>query len=95
VERPQLQGAARSRDSGTGADLAQGNLSQIQVLRQTGELQFHLHQADERGLRGVHQGIRQGAGHHQPLQHRAEFRPYRPHEGGDAECMRLCHVIQL
>ena len=63
--------------------------------RYKGELQFHLHQADERGLRGVHQGIRQGTGQHQPLQHRAESRPYRSCEGGDAECMRLCHVIQL
>ena len=51
-------------------DMAERDLSEIQVFRQTRKLQFHPCPAYESGFRGVYQRVRQSSGRNQSLLYR-------------------------
>ncbi len=95
LERPQLQGTARAGNRGTGTGMAQGDLSGIQVLRQTGELPLHPYPVDESGFRGVHQRVWKSSRRCQPPSY--PFRQILDGQGkrSNDEYLRFHHVVQF
>ena len=75
--------------------MAQGDLSGIQVLCQTGELPLHPYPVDESGFRGVHQRVRKSSRRCQPLSYR--FIQILDGQGKrcNDEYLRFHHVVQF
>ncbi len=81
---------ARAGNRGTGTGMAQGDLSGIQVLRQTGELPLHPYPVDESGFRGVHQRVWKSSRRCQPPSY--PFRQILDGQGKEV-MMNICDFI--